>query len=143
VLPTNVVRFPEGVRIPQQGWNKVTADPRCKILRSGFAYFSNSFCMRSTPAGWHSTGMAFLHTCLPYSFSRNQPRHSVCFRCGAGTCGWGTVPPRTFRYSWFRNIKGMFDLLIAVVQHFPHSGGLLRVTRKAPCLHSSLHYVAE
>eukprot|EP00047_Mylnosiga_fluctuans_P001864 m.222201 g.222201 ORF g.222201 m.222201 type:complete len:1332 (-) comp10729_c0_seq1:65-4060(-) len=54
VLPTDVVRFPSGCSTPQQGWNRVTADPRCKILKSGFAYFSNSFCMRSTPAGWTS-----------------------------------------------------------------------------------------
>ena len=56
IFPLQVVRFPGGVRVPQQGWNHIKADPRCRILKTGFAYFSNSFCLRSTPAGFVSSG---------------------------------------------------------------------------------------
>jgi imidazole glycerol phosphate synthase glutamine amidotransferase subunit len=48
------VRFPPAVRVPQQAWNVVTANDSCKFLKTGNAYFSNSYCLRSVPIGWHA-----------------------------------------------------------------------------------------
>mmetsp|Transcript_41066 Transcript_41066/g.103473 ORF Transcript_41066/g.103473 Transcript_41066/m.103473 type:complete len:1621 (+) Transcript_41066:244-5106(+) len=48
------VRFPPAVRVPQQAWNVVTADNGCKFLKTGNAYFSNSYCLRSIPLGWRA-----------------------------------------------------------------------------------------
>ena len=57
VVTGHVVKFPSDVRVPQQGWNAVTASPSCKILKSGFGYFSNSFCLRTAPVGWEYASM--------------------------------------------------------------------------------------
>lgn len=59
VVPVRIQRFSPGVAVPQQGWNDVTATPGCKIVQSGVAYFSNSFCMRAMPLGW--TGATSQH----------------------------------------------------------------------------------
>lgn len=74
IFALDVVRFPAGVRVPQQGWNKVSVDPRCRILKSGFAYFSNSFCLRGTPAGWHSCG--WVYWCV---FNGAESQHGIPF----------------------------------------------------------------
>jgi imidazole glycerol phosphate synthase glutamine amidotransferase subunit len=52
VVPVHVERFPEGVVVPQQGWNEIKAQPKASIVKSGTAYFSNSYCMRAQPLGW-------------------------------------------------------------------------------------------
>ena len=46
-------RFAGGVSIPQLGWNAVEADPGCRVLESGWAYFANSYKLDAVPAGWH------------------------------------------------------------------------------------------
>jgi imidazole glycerol phosphate synthase glutamine amidotransferase subunit len=51
-LNTAVTAFPETVRVPQFGWNKVTAGETCKLLNDGYAYFANSFRMTEVPGGW-------------------------------------------------------------------------------------------
>ena len=43
--------FPDGVRVPQFGWNAVEAAPDCNLLESGFAYFANSYRATLAP-GW-------------------------------------------------------------------------------------------
>ncbi len=52
VLQTEVARFPDGVRVPQMGWNDVTPDASCALLRSGAAYFANSLRVTRPPKGW-------------------------------------------------------------------------------------------
>ena len=45
-------RFPDAVRTPQFGWNAVEAEPGCRLLRSGFAYFANSYRLVAPPRGF-------------------------------------------------------------------------------------------
>jgi len=52
VLPVRVARFKAGTRVPQLGWNRVEADPGCRLLSSGAAYFANSYRLVEAPAGW-------------------------------------------------------------------------------------------
>ena len=47
-----VRRFPGTVRVPQLGWNRVTADDGCRYVADGWAYFANSFRFETVPAGW-------------------------------------------------------------------------------------------
>lgn len=52
VIPATVRRFGSAVRVPQLGWNTVTAGPGAQILRDGSAYFANSFRLTEQPGGW-------------------------------------------------------------------------------------------
>ncbi len=52
VVPASVTRFGGDVRVPQFGWNQVEPAPGAGLLRSGFAYFANSFRVEALPAGW-------------------------------------------------------------------------------------------
>jgi imidazole glycerol phosphate synthase glutamine amidotransferase subunit len=52
VVDSNVTRFPDTVRVPQFGWNQVTAGVGCNVLTDGWAYFANSFRFESAPEGW-------------------------------------------------------------------------------------------
>jgi len=52
VLPGRVTRFPEGVRIPQMGWNRVEPEPGASYLEPGYAYFANSYRVPAIPPGW-------------------------------------------------------------------------------------------
>jgi imidazole glycerol phosphate synthase glutamine amidotransferase subunit len=54
VVPGEVGRFPENVRVPQFGWNHVHAGEDARLLESGYAYFANSYRALEAP-GW---GMA-------------------------------------------------------------------------------------
>lgn len=48
ILPGKVVRFGEGVSVPQFGWNRVEQDSRpgkVGSLRTGYAYFANSYAV--------------------------------------------------------------------------------------------------
>lgn len=60
----HIGRFTAGVRIPQLGWNRVTADPSCSLLTTGDAYYANSFRANTRPDGfsgaWTTHGEAFL-----------------------------------------------------------------------------------
>lgn len=38
--------------LPQQGWNRVEADPSCRVLESGWAAFANGYGFRERPTGW-------------------------------------------------------------------------------------------
>jgi glutamine amidotransferase len=74
VVPGHVSKFPSGFRVPQQGWNAVTASPSCKILKSGFGFFSNSFCLRTAPIG-------FEYASLMNFYSSNSHYCSHLARC--------------------------------------------------------------
>ena len=49
VLPGRVGRFPESVRVPQFGWNKVAPEPGCRLIEAGYAYFANSYRVLEAP----------------------------------------------------------------------------------------------
>lgn len=48
----HVARFPSGVRVPQFGWNRVTAQSGAELLQDGYAYFANSYRLTRLPSGW-------------------------------------------------------------------------------------------
>jgi imidazole glycerol-phosphate synthase subunit HisH len=52
ILPLTVTRFPDTVRVPQLGWNRIEADPGCRLLKSGYVYFANSYRVSDVPDGW-------------------------------------------------------------------------------------------
>ncbi|MFN9246082.1 MAG: imidazole glycerol phosphate synthase subunit HisH [Planctomycetota bacterium] len=39
-------------RVPQLGWNQVVAATNSRYFETGHAYYENSFCLQSEPAGW-------------------------------------------------------------------------------------------
>ena len=47
-----VVRLPDTQAVPQLGWNRVEAPAESRFVRSGHAYFANSYCLREAPEGW-------------------------------------------------------------------------------------------
>ena len=49
-IPGRVGRFPASVRVPQFGWNRVVPGPGCRFVRSGYAYFANSYRVREAPS---------------------------------------------------------------------------------------------
>jgi len=51
-LPGFAERFPEGLRVPQLGWNSIEADAGAKVLGTGYAYFANSYRLVDAPSGW-------------------------------------------------------------------------------------------
>lgn len=52
VVPGQVERFPDAVRVPQMGWNDVAVPHSAALLQSGACYFANSFRLVVAPAGW-------------------------------------------------------------------------------------------
>jgi imidazole glycerol phosphate synthase glutamine amidotransferase subunit len=52
VVPGKITRFPDGVRVPQLGWNKISSDDGCRYLADGYAYFANSYRLVDVPSGW-------------------------------------------------------------------------------------------
>jgi imidazole glycerol phosphate synthase glutamine amidotransferase subunit len=48
-LAGRVGRFPEGVRVPQFGWNRVVPEPGCRFVQPGYAYFANSYRALEAP----------------------------------------------------------------------------------------------
>jgi len=50
-----VMRFPERVKVPQLGWNRVAAHAKSRYLTDGHAYFANSYRVVDEPAGWASS----------------------------------------------------------------------------------------
>ena len=49
VLSGRVGRFPDAVRVPQFGWNRVVPAPGCRLLEPGYAYFANSYRVLEAP----------------------------------------------------------------------------------------------
>jgi imidazole glycerol-phosphate synthase subunit HisH len=44
-----VARFPDSVRVPQFGWNRVEPEPGCRFVQPGYAYFANSYRVPEAP----------------------------------------------------------------------------------------------
>jgi imidazole glycerol phosphate synthase glutamine amidotransferase subunit len=54
VLPAQVTRYPDTVRVPQLGWNAIEPVTRCRMLAAGHAYFANSYRLTDAPPGWRA-----------------------------------------------------------------------------------------
>ncbi len=54
ILDGRITPFTPSVRCPQFGWNLVEADHGCRVLRTGYAYFANSFKLEQAPAEWQT-----------------------------------------------------------------------------------------
>ncbi len=54
VLDTHVGAFDPSLRVPQMGWNRVDVDHADRFLRTGNAYFANSFRITEVPDGWEA-----------------------------------------------------------------------------------------
>lgn len=52
VIPGVVRRFGAGVSVPQLGWNRLSADPGCRVLSGGMVYYANSYRLESPPPDW-------------------------------------------------------------------------------------------
>lgn len=48
-IPGRVGGFPQSVRVPQFGWNRIEPDPGCRYLEAGYAYFANSYRVTEAP----------------------------------------------------------------------------------------------
>ena len=53
VIEGRVGRFPDAVRVPQFGWNRIEPEAGCRYLEPGFAYFANSYRAEAAP-GWRA-----------------------------------------------------------------------------------------
>lgn len=53
-VPGRLERFGLEVRVPQLGWNRVHVPPGSRFLRTGIAYFANSYRLATPPSGWLS-----------------------------------------------------------------------------------------
>ena len=51
VIEGTISRFPDSVRAPQFGWNKVIVSEDATLFDEGYAYFANSYRATSAP-GW-------------------------------------------------------------------------------------------
>ena len=51
VYPLSATRFTGGLRVPQMGWNEIAPQTGCRLLKPGYAYFANSYCLRQAPEG--------------------------------------------------------------------------------------------
>jgi glutamine amidotransferase len=49
VIRGRVGRFPETVRVPQFGWNRIETVRDCRFLAPGYAYFANSYRALDAP----------------------------------------------------------------------------------------------
>ncbi len=43
IMSGHIGRYPETVRVPQFGWNRVIPEEDCSLLEDGYAYFANSY----------------------------------------------------------------------------------------------------
>ena len=49
LISGRVTRFPDSVRVPQFGWNRIEPQPDCRFLLPGYAYFANSYRVLEAP----------------------------------------------------------------------------------------------
>lgn len=49
VIEGHIGRFPDNVRVPQFGWNRIGVADDALILEDGYAYFANSFRAEAAP----------------------------------------------------------------------------------------------
>lgn len=51
-IPARITRLPQGLTVPQLGWNRVAPDPSSRFVQPGWAYFANSYKLATVPDGW-------------------------------------------------------------------------------------------
>ena len=52
IIDTKIKRFDKNLKVPQMGWNNIKADEKCSLLKSGYAYFANSYYLKKAPLAW-------------------------------------------------------------------------------------------
>ncbi len=52
IIEADVTRFGEDVQVPQLGWNEVVPRPESRFIHTGYAYYANSYCLRTLPDSW-------------------------------------------------------------------------------------------
>lgn len=52
VVDAHIGRFPPHTRVPQMGWNLVSVSEQNRFIRTGHAYFANSFRATDVPDDW-------------------------------------------------------------------------------------------
>ena len=52
VVDARVERFNSMEPVPQLGWNEVVPERGSTLMKPGYAYFANSFCIKQRVAGW-------------------------------------------------------------------------------------------
>lgn len=56
IVPGQITRFDprDGLRVPQLSWNRVTPNDNTMLVNLGWAYYANSYCLRTAPdiPGW-------------------------------------------------------------------------------------------
>lgn len=66
LFPGGAERFPEALRVPQLGWNRVRPSEGAQLIEDGQAYFANSFRITTPPpgfeVGWAHHGEPFVGT---------------------------------------------------------------------------------
>ena len=75
ILDQTISAFPENAQRPQFGWNRVEADPDCRVLESGDAYFANSYKLDRAPEGW--TACTTTHV-VPFISALERGRVVAC-----------------------------------------------------------------
>ena len=58
-IPGTASRFPDTVRVPQLGWNDVRPAGEGGLVRSGLAYFANSYRLVEVPRDWRAATTPF------------------------------------------------------------------------------------
>lgn len=51
VIDAPIRRLPDDQRIPQFGWNRITAH-QSRLVTDGYAYYANAYCLTEPPDGW-------------------------------------------------------------------------------------------
>lgn len=52
IIPKTIRRFPNAVKVPQLGWNRVVPNCGDLVAEPGYAYFANSYRATEVPNGW-------------------------------------------------------------------------------------------
>ncbi len=52
ILPVIAERYPDDLRVPQLGWNRIHPGSGCQLIEPGYAYFANSYRVVASPEGW-------------------------------------------------------------------------------------------
>ena len=88
VLSGSVERIADGrtIAVPQMGWNEVRVEGDARFLRSGWAFFANSFCVRSEV---HAGAIAIADYGRPFVAGVERGRLLACQFHPELSAGWG------------------------------------------------------
>lgn len=77
VLPCRVEKFSGSLPLPQLGWNMVTPAEGDRFLRSGWAYFANSYRLAAAPEGYRAAVAVYGETFVAALESRVENADGV------------------------------------------------------------------